>query len=1548
MNFRISYLFTCVCIVLCGLITQEANATHAAGANLTYTCLGGNSYQVELALFRDCSGIAAPAQVTVDYTSSCGNGSAILTPIAGTGNEITVPCPSSPSTCQGGTSPGMQEWVYRATIALPTACNDYVFSWSLCCRNDAITNINNPGSQEMYLESSLNNVAAPCNSSPIFTNNPVAFVCLNQSFTYNHGVVDLDGDSLAYFLVDPLDAPGIPVTYIPPYSSSSPLASTPAVGFDPITGDITMTPTALEVTVVSVLVVEYRNGQVIGSVIRDLQIWVINCSGNNLPTASGMNGSNTFSVDVCPDQQLCFDVISNDVDQGQIVTMTWNSGVPGGTFTISGSPYPTGTFCWTPTFNDVSLIPHAFTVTVQDDACPINGIQTYSYNITVPSPFYTVQTLDVGCNGGNDGAAQASPVFGNPVYTYVWSNGVTGNTITGLTAGTYGVTASDTSGCSNSTFVTITEPPVINIQGIVVDAGCLGVCDGSIGTTVTGGVSPYTYLWNGGSTTASLNSLCAGNYGLTVTDANGCTATYQATIAGGSSLNITPVVTDVLCPGACTGSILLTGSGGTPPYTFTWSTGHSTQGIGNLCSGTYTVTISDELGCLTVVTATVAEPAAIAATFSIDDVSCMGGNDGFIDMTVSGGTGPYTFSWSTGDTTEDIGNLVAGTYSVTIADANQCTADFSATVSEPTQNINQDIIAFDDTSSCLGDTIMIVASGGFATYSWSNGMSTQSIMVSMTGTYSVTATTAEGCTAVDSATFTSEICCFPDGFGNVFVTIDGSNNVIAASDVWDGKYYVTTDVVVQASATLDLTNVDLVFAEGTGITFEDGSSLRANNSVLRSCSDDETWSGLSFIDQAGGVVNECIFKNAEIGLDIASASDVRIANNEFSNNGVGVQISNVGENSDFMEGITGNTFLFSDSYPATEGTIGSAFGIKLMNASIDGLISQNDFINSALGSANQFHGVYINGSSAVISENTFSNMHRAVDINSVSGATSIENNSIEYTFRGSSSITGIRVSEVLTSPVGITGNELDYNIAAGGTQNGIYIYRCTNLIVSGNDIHGFNSGIHMNTAAFNDIQKNNITDAGTYGVFITNAWNFTVDGNTITDAGVAGIAVTNCVRALSVSGNEVSCASMNGTSGIAFTVNNTSPFIFNTISISSNCVSDAETAMLFSTNRDSVSLPIVQNNFLYNYSGYGVHNTGFEGSIGLCAGYPNNAGRNSFVSNYLAPFGAAMDVVSTNSTITVEGNSSDLVINFPNVLVNTSCNTTSNASCGKQIGNNEARLGTLSQRELFKQFIEKSYPLNLDGNNYQLTNGFESAIAQADDKFIFTIAILDILGDNETDNEMNQFAGYIAQSGILVGNEAAWFTYRVEGNNGHFIDALATLNTMAAGNINEAELLRIEIIRTTLKVDRLPASSLSSTIIAELKAIDDRSGLHSAEARDLVQAAIGYHDYKFRAVDEFVGPAPSSFTATTVDADVLNIYPNPAETTLMLEYYTDNNVEDVRIRMYNTIGQVAREYAVESNSGKLAIDVSELTTGTYFISIIDGKQVLTNTKFIKY
>ena len=178
-----------------------------------------------------------------------------------------------------------------------------------------------------------------------------------------------------------------------------------------------------------------------------------------------------------------------------------------------------------------------------------------------------------------------------------------------------------------------------------------------------------------------------------------------------------------------------------------------------------------KMQCSATASATVNEPPAITATFNVIDVLCFGGSDGAIDMTVVGGTAPYSYSWSNGSTDEDQSGLIAGTYDVTITDAMSCTGTGSATVMEPAQPINQDIIAIDDTSFCFGELVVVTASGGFVTYQWSSGQNTQSVTLTLSGTYSVTATDANGCTAVDSVIVNSEPCCLPGGFGPIFTSV---------------------------------------------------------------------------------------------------------------------------------------------------------------------------------------------------------------------------------------------------------------------------------------------------------------------------------------------------------------------------------------------------------------------------------------------------------------------------------------------------------------------------------------------------------------------------------------------------------------------------------------------------------------------------------------------------------------------------------------------------------------------------------------------------------
>lgn len=532
-------------------VSQKSYGSHAAGADLTYRWLQGNTYEVTAAFYRDCGGIDAPMTVSLNYRSqTCGYNFNVNLPRVNNGPVITYPCNSTLTTCNGGSTPGIQQWLYRANVTLPAACSDWKFSYEVVARNCAITTIVQPSPcnsstsyEPIYVEALLNNVAAPGNSSPTFSNVPISFVCLGQGFNYNHGVIDINADSLSYQLITPLTSATTTITYLPGYSAASPIASSPAFSINPVTGDLFMTPTQLEVSVVAVRVNEYRNGVLIGSVIRDMQIYSRNCSPNIVPAATGIDGTNNFTAKICPGENLCFDVFSSDANPGDVVTMTWNSVIPGATFNIAGSPYPTGTFCWTPSPNDARDQPYTFTVTVRDDACPLNGLQTFSFSVYVSNVNADVVQTDlngfgVSCNGDANGTLTAQPTGGILPFTYLWGNQATTQSISNLAPGTYTVTVTDSIGCSATVTGTITEPSVISADIINVDNPDCGLSNGAATATGIGGAGGYQYLWSNGQTTATISGLAAGTYTVTVTDANGCVASTQETlISEGGSYN---------------------------------------------------------------------------------------------------------------------------------------------------------------------------------------------------------------------------------------------------------------------------------------------------------------------------------------------------------------------------------------------------------------------------------------------------------------------------------------------------------------------------------------------------------------------------------------------------------------------------------------------------------------------------------------------------------------------------------------------------------------------------------------------------------------------------------------------------------------------------------------------------------------------------------------------------------------------------------------------------------------------------------------------------
>lgn len=394
-------------VIISLILNFQLKASYFAAGEITYTCLGGNTYLISAAIYRDCSGAAAPTQLTINFscgTNTSNNFSSTLLPIPGTGQEVTPGCSVLPTTCSGGTEYGVREYVYQGAVTL-IPCANWVMSIQGCCRNPVNTVYNNQNNQ-FYISAFLNNLIAPCNSSPTFSSKPIAFACTTMPYCFSHGAVDLDGDSLVYSFSSPNTTNGTSsVNYLPPYAVTNFIGSSTPITMNPVTGDICFTPVNPLLTITGVKIEEYRtiNGSptLIGIVYREIQLKSIPCP-NNIPTLSGMDFSlshhynpndTIYSYNTIAGNLINFDINGFDADtfnpntagSPEVFHIYWNNGIPAATF----SPHYNGTdsayanFQWTPTSADVSATPKCFIATVYDHACPYYGSQPFSYCIQV-------------------------------------------------------------------------------------------------------------------------------------------------------------------------------------------------------------------------------------------------------------------------------------------------------------------------------------------------------------------------------------------------------------------------------------------------------------------------------------------------------------------------------------------------------------------------------------------------------------------------------------------------------------------------------------------------------------------------------------------------------------------------------------------------------------------------------------------------------------------------------------------------------------------------------------------------------------------------------------------------------------------------------------------------------------------------------------------------------------------------------------------------------------------------------------------------------------
>jgi gliding motility-associated-like protein len=424
-------LFT---IVLYSSVLSKIYASHVMGADLTFSCQGPNTYLVTLEAYRDCNGIQLTGPLQINYSSvQCGVNSTLTLDQVGPPTDITPSCFANTDACNGGTGYGIQKFIFQGTLHLPPGCgSDWVLSWTLCCRNAAITTLNNPGNDNLYIEANLNNTISPCVNSPTFSNDPIAIYCDNFPQFFNHGATAPNGDSLHYYLMPSLTAAGTSVSYNSGYSATNPLSTSSGTSINPLTGQLSFTPNQTQVAVMKVGVDEYQNGVLIAHVERDMQVIVTTCN-NSAPNANGINGqtganANTFTTTAC--SNFCFTIQTTDANTTDSVFYSWvGTNLPGATITSSGGLKPLLTICWAPTQADVGT--HNFVINLRNNDCPYYGTASIAYTVVV--------------NGASDPPVSAGPdvhlcpgqsttltaTSAGTISSYNWSDGT--NTHSGAT-----------------------------------------------------------------------------------------------------------------------------------------------------------------------------------------------------------------------------------------------------------------------------------------------------------------------------------------------------------------------------------------------------------------------------------------------------------------------------------------------------------------------------------------------------------------------------------------------------------------------------------------------------------------------------------------------------------------------------------------------------------------------------------------------------------------------------------------------------------------------------------------------------------------------------------------------------------------------------------------------------------------------------------------------------------------------------------------------------------------------------------------------------------
>ncbi|MCB0855420.1 MAG: SprB repeat-containing protein, partial [Bacteroidetes bacterium] len=503
------------------------------------------TYRIHHKSFYDCTGGAVtlpPGQTSIPSLSFNGlpsgcsvNPQLIGNWVFGYNIDITPVCPSliGLNSCASSnhTVIGVAEAYWYADYdicngGIPSGCTELEVSYYACCRNGAITS--GAANDGIFVKMTVAIDSVACNNIPVFNQSPEAMICSGTSTIMDHSATDPDGDSLVYSLTPCYSNIGLPVGYSPGYSPQNFLGSTWITSMDPVTGMLSIIPNPIGSPVVGVICVtvdEYRNGVHIGSVNRDFQVVVVNCTNSTQVNSNGIQnidgGTITApnTIEVCAGLPVSFDLIAIDSDPMDSIFISSNlSALFGNSSEITNGTNPvTYSVSFTPGAQQIGSS-YQLQVLIEDNQCPLNSSIIENITINIIGNCLTYQTTNSSCTA-NTGAIDITLLNATPPIQYLWSNGATTEDLTGIPSGIYWVTATDSTGQVYTDTIVVDGDDIV-ITDSLVQPSC-DSSDGSIFVSASGAIAPYSYLWSNGATTQNITGLPAGGYTVYVTDAAG-------------------------------------------------------------------------------------------------------------------------------------------------------------------------------------------------------------------------------------------------------------------------------------------------------------------------------------------------------------------------------------------------------------------------------------------------------------------------------------------------------------------------------------------------------------------------------------------------------------------------------------------------------------------------------------------------------------------------------------------------------------------------------------------------------------------------------------------------------------------------------------------------------------------------------------------------------------------------------------------------------------------------------------------------------------------